>query len=179
MKKKPLVLGCGFLLLAVLGLLGAGTWYLYRGLVQEPVEVQALALQILPIEIPEGLIPRFGWDRSGYRAAFFQGVADDDLNELVVASVPTTSDGELDADWSISTQKDWQKNELEMVEDGTFEVQVTNISYLAEMSIGTNSEGVRYRAIRLHIPVGEGSIEVFRVGPATLVTQESFRALFP
>jgi hypothetical protein len=179
MTKKPPSFFFGLLLVVVIAGLGSGTCYLSRSVVHEPAEVLALAQEIFPIHVPAELQPRVGWDRLGFRFASFKHKSGDQINELLIASVPETDAQETDQSWSILSEENSKAKEIQMTEDGTFEVVVGGTAYPAMVSIGSNAEGQSYRAIRLRIPAGAGSIEVFRLGPTEQVTQENFIAMIP
>lgn len=173
--KKPLAIGCGLIVVAVLALLGWGFYELRDAIKTDPTEVRALQQEILPVTVPAHLEPEGGASMFGARLAVFRGASEREA--LVLASFPAEAMEEGEAQWRSETQVDW--GEVQVTERQTsqaaFDFQGATLQAEQEDVV---TDGGSFRSFLVQIPSGAGHTTVlFRVGPAEEVTREHVQAL--
>lgn len=174
--KKPLTIFLAALFLALVGGVAALMIYLNNSILDDPVEIRALADEIIPMEIPEGLTPSQGVQFFGGKLAIFEGT--DVRNSLVLATFPKKAIEKSEANWEVQTQINWQQFDPEpKIEQSEETMSFAGREIAIAVSVVTLANS-SYRAFLLQTEYGVDSmLKVYRVGPVDQVNAEHFQSL--
>jgi hypothetical protein len=87
---QGVLIGCGILVLLVVGGIAIGGYLLYRSVSTDPARVESVAKEILNFETPAGYRGVFATSVAGFKSAVFQAAGGPDPNAMIaIMSIPS------------------------------------------------------------------------------------------